>query len=169
MLATGAPYLLGPHVRTWLSGIGWQPEANLRIGPTHFVAVGVCLPLLSALFIARAVRALHHEMRRGQVLLARLNATKAQLADAAHLAGRTDEHQCLAHELHDTTPAPDRTTPDSPAWWHALARPPQLARRHAPNRRGATAAQCGHRDAPQRRDAVGVGTMVTATLPAPTP
>jgi signal transduction histidine kinase len=85
-----------------MRGVGWRPEAVIRFGPAYLVAVGVALPVLTGLFTARAVRALHRQSQRRQALVDQLSATRAELADASRLAGQAEERQRLAHELHDT-------------------------------------------------------------------
>jgi signal transduction histidine kinase len=102
IVTTGSPYLLQPFLRAWMRGVGWQPEATIRFGPTYFVVVGVALPVLTGLFTASAVQALRRQNLRRQALLDQLSATRAELASASRLAGRAEERQRLAHELHDT-------------------------------------------------------------------
>jgi signal transduction histidine kinase len=48
------------------------------------------------------VQALRRQNLRRQALLDQLSATRAELASASRLAGRAEERQRLAHELHDT-------------------------------------------------------------------
>jgi signal transduction histidine kinase len=102
VVTTGSPYLLQPFLRAWMRGVGWQPEATIRFGPAYFVVVGVALPVLTGLFTASAVQALRRQNLRRQALLDELSATRAELASASRLAGRAEERQRLAHELHDT-------------------------------------------------------------------
>lgn len=102
VVTTGSPYLLQPFLRAWMRGVGWQAEATIRFGPAYFVVVGVALPVLTGLFTASAVQALRRQNLRRQVLLDQLSATRAELASASRLAGRAEERQRLAHELHDT-------------------------------------------------------------------
>jgi signal transduction histidine kinase len=102
MVTTGSPYLVQPLWRAWTRGVGWAPEATIRFGPAYFVVVGVALPILTGLFTAGAVRALHRQSVYRQALLDQLSATREELASAARLAGQAEERQRLAHELHDT-------------------------------------------------------------------
>ncbi|HYQ68887.1 sensor histidine kinase [Actinophytocola sp.] len=81
VVATGTPYLARPVVQAILAGVGWQPGATIRFGPAYFAVVGIALPVLTALCTAGAVRALNRQ---------------------SVLAGRAEERQRLAHELHDT-------------------------------------------------------------------
>jgi len=96
VITTGAPYLLRAF-----PGDG-VPEVTIRFGPAYFVVVGVALPVLTGLFTAGAVQALRRQSAHRQALLDQLSATRAELADASRSAGRAEERQRLAHELHDT-------------------------------------------------------------------
>lgn len=96
VITTGSPYLLR------VLPDGWAPEVSIRFGPAYFVVVGVALPVLTGLFTAGAVQALRRQSAHRQALLDELSATRAELADASRSAGRAEERQRLAHELHDT-------------------------------------------------------------------
>lgn len=104
VVAVGANYLVGPPLRDWLRGVGWEHRFLLVSRPwtPYFVLEAVLLPVVLGLFTAWAVRALRQQNRRRQALVDQLAATQAELADTARGAGRAEERQRLAHELHDT-------------------------------------------------------------------
>lgn len=102
LVTTGSPYLVQPYLQAWMRGIGWQLEATIRFGPAYLVVVGVALPVLTGLFTAGAVQALHRQSMHQRALFDQLSATQAELASVSRSAGRAEERQRLAHELHDT-------------------------------------------------------------------
>ncbi|MEN3360008.1 MAG: hypothetical protein V7637_3990 [Mycobacteriales bacterium] len=87
-LLTGLPYLIRPHVLGWLFGADAPPGLLIRFGGTYQLTVGVALPVLTGVLTAGAIRA--------------VSAARAELAAASRQAGRAEERQRLAHELHDT-------------------------------------------------------------------
>lgn len=87
-LLTGLPYPVRPHVLGWLFGADAPPGLLIRFGGTYQLTVGVALPVLTGVFTASAIRA--------------VAAARAELAAASRQAGRAEERQRLAHELHDT-------------------------------------------------------------------
>lgn len=103
-VAIGLRYLVGPPLHGWLRDIGWEHRFNIVIRPwtVYFILDTIALPVLIGLFTAWAMRALRRQNLHRQALLDQLSATRAELASASRLAGRAEERQRLAHELHDT-------------------------------------------------------------------
>jgi signal transduction histidine kinase len=102
VLVTGSPYLIRPYAIRWSRGDGAPAEMMVRFGPGYLIVVGVALPVLIGLFTAAVIGAVHRQSRASQAVVAQLSATRAQLAAASRQAGRAEERQRLAHELHDT-------------------------------------------------------------------
>jgi signal transduction histidine kinase len=71
-------------------------------GFLHLAVLSVGFPILIGFFTARAVRALRRQSQAQQAMVEQLSLTRAELASASHTAGRAEERQRLAHELHDT-------------------------------------------------------------------
>lgn len=103
-VAVGGRFLLAPLLHEAMRGLGWRHRFHVVIQPgtPYFLLETVLLPLLTGLFTAWAVRTLRRQSRRRQELVEQLSATRAELARTARLAGRAEERQRLAHELHDT-------------------------------------------------------------------
>jgi signal transduction histidine kinase len=95
------PFALQPYLLRWLFGAG-RNDVLVRFGPGYAVLVGVALPILTGLFTVGAVRAADRQGRARQAAVEQLWAARAELAAAARTAGRAEERQRLAHELHDT-------------------------------------------------------------------
>ncbi|TDE09880.1 sensor histidine kinase [Jiangella asiatica] len=104
VVAVGGRFLVSPLLHDVARGLGWKHRYHVVVQPgtLNFILETVLLPLLTGLFTAWAVRALRRQNRRRQELVDQLSATRAELADTARLAGRAEERQRLAHELHDT-------------------------------------------------------------------
>lgn len=104
VVAVGLRYGVGPPLHGWLRDMGWPHRFTVVIRPwtVYFVLDTIALPVLVGLFTAVAVRALRRQSAHRQALVEQLSATRAELADASRVAGRAEERQRLAHDLHDT-------------------------------------------------------------------
>jgi signal transduction histidine kinase len=102
VVLTGLPYVLQPYAIRLLSGGGAPAGVLIRFGPVYLVMIGVALPVLTGLFTAAAIEAVHRQSRSRQAVVEQLSATRAELAAASRQAGQAEERQRLAHELHDT-------------------------------------------------------------------
>jgi signal transduction histidine kinase len=101
-LVTGLPYLIQPYVLAWLSGPAAPVVTSVHFGPVYAIAVGVALPMVTGLLTVAAIRSAQRESRERQRVVDQLSATREELATASRQAGRAEERQRLAHELHDT-------------------------------------------------------------------
>lgn len=83
-------WALAAFIPSWTEGV----QVSAMVGP----AIGT----LFAVGIAVAYSMLHGEARRYQGIAKRLQATQEQLVAAEHQAGRLEERERLAREIHDT-------------------------------------------------------------------
>jgi signal transduction histidine kinase len=101
-LVTGLPYLIQPYVLAWLFGPAAPVGMSVHFGLVYAVAVGVALPMLTGLLAVAAIRSAQRVSQDRQRIVEQLSATREELATASRQAGRAEERQRLAHELHDT-------------------------------------------------------------------
>ncbi|MGP6174157.1 sensor histidine kinase [Corynebacterium sp. A21] len=92
LTAVAALWVVAAFVPAWLHPENWGVGAALG-------------PLIGAVFAIAAYytyRALHTEVRHHQQITAQLRATQQELALREHQAGRLEERERLAREIHDT-------------------------------------------------------------------
>lgn len=94
------PLALGPIVGLTLAGVGreWLVRGELPGVSTVFLPVG----LLVAVTIGGFVWLIIYESKQRQDIIDKLEATRAELAQAEREAGVRTERERMAHEIHDT-------------------------------------------------------------------
>ena len=96
-------FYLSPRQTRFVGPISLWGLAVLLPGEmTTASVVGPAVGTLFAVGVAAAYSALHGEARRYRDIAKRLRATQEQLVAAEHQAGRLEERERLAREIHDT-------------------------------------------------------------------
>jgi signal transduction histidine kinase len=99
---TGSPLVVQPLVSQYLFADRAPFGVAYRADYLYLAVVSIALPMLIGILTARAIQDLHRQGQARQALVEQLSATRAELAAASRMAGRVEERQRLAHELHDT-------------------------------------------------------------------